>query len=562
MKSALTLAILGASVSYTTACTTLIAGKAATTDGSVFCSHSNDGEGTTDPRLVHIPARDHAEKALRPVYFAPESYPRYVGGDRGAPAYYPATGQTPFVPIGYIPEVAHTYAYHESTYGSLNEHQLGIGESTCSGIFGAKAAGHGGKALLSVDTLSQLAMERSTTSRDAVKLMGSLAEQYGFYGAASGFEGSAESLMVTDPNEGWIFHILPDPTGESAIWAAVRVPDDHVGVVANAFMIRELNASSPDVLFSDSVHTVALSKGWWKASDGPLDFTKVYSDGEYAHKYYSGRRVWAAYHMLAPSLNFSPEYDEWRKSKPYPATAKPDAKVDVAKLASVMRSYYQGTQFDQTVGLAGGPFGTPDHVVGVSATGKVKGNWERTIGLFRTSDSHIVQSRGYLPNQTGGVLWWGAHAAPYTIYLPFVAGMTALPDVTLGQPSKLDKETLFWRVRTVANLAQLKWSYAYKEVQAMQAKIEGEAEALVGKMDALAQAGAVPDEKLNGAYGTFAEAVAEWLGEFADMLLFKYADGFVSEWKEGTFDSVAVPYPDWWLKAVNFTGGPPPVPSA
>ena len=130
---------------------------------------------------------------MRPIFYAPENYPRYVGSARGKiPAYEPVGKQKAFEPIGHIPEVAQTYSYYEETYGALNEHQVGIGESTCSGVFGTKAAGHGGKALMSVDTLSQLAMERTTTSREAVELMGSMAVKYGFYGAGS-FEGTAES---------------------------------------------------------------------------------------------------------------------------------------------------------------------------------------------------------------------------------------------------------------------------------------------------------------------------------------------------------------------------------
>jgi dipeptidase len=158
---------------------------------------------------------------MRPIFYAPETYPRYVGSARGdIPAYASQTpNQIAFKPIGYIPEVAHTYAYHEETYGALNEKQVGIGESTCSGVFGTSAAGHGGQALLSVDTLSQIAMERSDSARHAVSLMGALAEKHGFYGAGS-FEGTAESLMVTDPREGFIFHVLPDPTGTSAIWVS------------------------------------------------------------------------------------------------------------------------------------------------------------------------------------------------------------------------------------------------------------------------------------------------------------------------------------------------------
>lgn len=206
----------------TEACTVFIAGKEATKDGSVLVSHSNDGEFETDPRLVKVPARDYEQGSVRPVYFSPENYPRYVGYERGVPEYYPREGQAPFKPIGYIPQVSHTFAYLEETYGTVNEHQVAIGESTCSAVFGSIPLGvPNGTALFSVDELTRLAMERCTSARQAVQLMGSLAEEYGFYGAGE-FEGTAESLAVTDPNDAWIFHVLPDPTGKSAIWAAQR----------------------------------------------------------------------------------------------------------------------------------------------------------------------------------------------------------------------------------------------------------------------------------------------------------------------------------------------------
>lgn len=555
-------------------CTTIIVGKKASADGSVMCTHSNDGEGFQDPRLVHIPAADFPKGAMRPIFFAPESFPRYVGTARGdIPAYAVSGNQTAMKPIGHIPQISHTYGYFEETYGAMNEHQLGIGESTCSGVFGTKPLGQGGKAMMSVDTLTQLAMERTKSSRDAVQLMGSLAETYGFYGAGS-FEGSAESLLVTDPNEGWIFHILPDDTGTSAIWAAQRVPDDHIGVVANAFMIREVNFSDTrHFLGSASVHAVAQKKGWWKPSDGLLDFTKVYSDGEYAHKFYSGRRVWGVYNLLAPAKKFSPDYGEWRASRPYPATATPDKKVSVADLAAAMRSYYEGTAFDQTVGLASGAWGTPDHVAGGSAGGKVKGNWERTIGLYRTSDSYIVQSRSWLPDATGGVLWWGPHAAPYTVYVPFLSGARALPDATLGHPAMLNKSSLFWGVRYLANIAQLKRNRMIVEIAQLQKSVHERALGLLAEVEAKAEAEALVggDSRmadrvasvLERASGHLATEVVTKLWALTDHLMFKYADGYVTTVSaDGALHVGSEPYPDEWLKAVGFADGPPPVPPA
>ena len=93
----------------------------------------------------------------------------------------------------------------------MNERQLSIGESTCSGAFSAKGAGSGGSALMCVNELSRLAMERCATARCAVELMGGLAVRYGFFGASAGFEGGSETLLIADKSEGWVMHFVPYP---------------------------------------------------------------------------------------------------------------------------------------------------------------------------------------------------------------------------------------------------------------------------------------------------------------------------------------------------------------
>ena len=389
-------------------CTTLIAGAKATRDGSVFASHTNDGGATTDPRLVAVPAADHAAGATRPVFFSPESYPRYSGKARGIPAYYPdgALNQTEMRPLGSIPQAAHTYAYFEQTYGALNENQVGIGESTCSAISWSKHGGAvtnrcaendpapAGCSLFSVDQLSQVCMERSKTARQCVETMGALAEKRGFYGA-DGFEGSGESLMVIDKHEGWIFHVLSDPTGASAIWGAQRVADNHVGVVANAFTIRAMNLSDT-AQFLGSAGMPAAAKlaglGHVCPSASSCDFTRAFSDGEYAHKFYSGRRMWGGYRILAPSVVLPDNYTDLRFDTVYPTFIKPDKKLTVADLLEVHRTFYQGTKYDMTQGVAAGPFGNPDRFKTQGIT-KVGGAWERSIGLFRTTQAHVLQAR-------------------------------------------------------------------------------------------------------------------------------------------------------------------------
>mmetsp|Transcript_32418 Transcript_32418/g.75317 ORF Transcript_32418/g.75317 Transcript_32418/m.75317 type:complete len:597 (-) Transcript_32418:156-1946(-) len=530
------------------ACTTLAAGKAATADGSVLLSHSDDGESNPDARLCFIPRAEYPAGSQRPIYYDTEDYPRHVGHGRG-PCYEPQPGQKPYQPIGYIPQVGQTYAYYEATYGSMNEHGLGIGETTCSGVFGTNSVGHGGKALLSIDSLSRIAMERTKTAREAVKLMGSLAETYGFYGAGS-FEGSAESLMVGDADEVFIFHILPDSNnGSSAIWAAQRVPDDHVAVVANMFVIREIDfADAHNFLFSESVKTVALARGWWKPGQ-PLDFTKVYSDGEYASKFYSGRRVWGAYRKFG--INLPDNYTDLRYDAVYPVTAKaPVPTVQPKDFFAIHRDYYQGSKYDMTQGPAAGPWGDPDRWTTTSK--RVKGNWERSIGIFRTSSAHVVQARKVARGTgQGTVLWFGPHASAASCFVPLSATATAVPaPYMMGNPSKLDMQSAYWVHRYVFNIAKVKYSHAMADVRALQDKFETEGQELVKRLDTAGRS----VEELNAAYSEHAARVQQAFRGLPDAIIEKYADGWLA-------DGAPMGYPDSWLETVGYRNGPPPPPS-
>jgi dipeptidase len=254
-------------------CTSIGLGNKATVDGSTITTHNNDCQDC-DIRITHVPARDWPIGSKRPIYGnyyisyqfnlsnlyyllfiyiigIKSSYPRYVetkeenihGED------YLSFDSTIFnwtisKPILYIPQVSHTYGYTLGSYGIQNEKQLSICESTCNAVFAANKLGPPGVgASMHMETLTELALERCTTAREAIQTMGGLATEYGFCG--EGFDGeliqaqeeSGEALVIADPNETWVFHILSDDTGTGCIWVAKRVPDDHITVVANQFVI-------------------------------------------------------------------------------------------------------------------------------------------------------------------------------------------------------------------------------------------------------------------------------------------------------------------------------------
>ena len=261
-----------------------------TSDGSTFVSHSNDGDGDCAGNIKKIPAKDWSNDSQRSV----------------------SNGQ--------IPQVPHTHAYYTEGYAIMNEYQVALGESTCTAIF----RGTGNQRLDIVD-LGQLGLERARSALEAVSIMGNLSYEYGYRDAG-------ESLIVTDPKEAYIFHVLPDDTGYHSIWVAMRVPDGHVTAVMNAFVIRKISLSdSNNFLYSANLPKVAESLGWDPRSGNKIDFTAVFSGvNEGSCKYSSGRRMWAVYNALAPSAGLSPYYSDYTTASPYPATIRPDQKGNCA----------------------------------------------------------------------------------------------------------------------------------------------------------------------------------------------------------------------------------------
>ena len=412
--------------------------------------------------------------------------------------------------------------------------------------------------------------------------MGDLAERHGFYGASGGVEGGSETLLVADTTEGWVMHFVPYPANNSAVWAARRVPDDEVTVVMNMFTIREVDGGDPDnFMHSANMLPVAIEHRLWNpiGSDGHFDFTKAFSDGEYAHKYYSGRRVWGAFRLINPSLKLSPEYGDLRLDAPYPFSVKPARPVAARDLFAWHRDWYQGTPFDVTRAgdVAGGPWSTPDRYGGGDAEASLPGAVERTIALYRTTYTHVLQTRAWLPDRVGGVTWFGPHAAHGTCFVPVFAGCEAAPSaLNVGNASTIDRGSAWWAHRFAHNLAQLKFKHAIEDVRAAQEKWESAGFALVDELSAGSGGAAGGDGETSTTYASpaaltaaseaHAAAVARAWWRLGDDLMVRCADGCVSpsmDDESGAGDALpgtAVGYPAWWLNASGWKDGPPPPP--
>ncbi|KAF0709778.1 Aste57867_5763 [Aphanomyces stellatus] len=358
-------------------CTAILVGAKASASGSPMTTHTADCS-SCDFRLAKVPPQQHAPGSMRNVPLLRQTYPRYVGKDRGAPEYFKENldqgfydwHETPI--IGQIPQVETTFGYIDAIYPIMNEHQLAIGESTCGAKLVAKPATQGGKALFDITELARVAFERTTTARDAINLMGSLAEQYGYYGAEwvgdDTYGESGETLTVTDTKEGWVFHILPDDTGASAVWVAQRVPDTHITAIGNQFIIHAVNLTdSANFLGSSNLYDVAKRNNFWDGKS-QFDFTATYANRRQGNSYvYSTRRQWRVFTLANPSLTLSPYTDPFGTD--YPFSVETASVLTAADIMRFQRDHYEGTPFDLTQGPQSGPYGNPDrYSVGENVT--------------------------------------------------------------------------------------------------------------------------------------------------------------------------------------------------
>jgi len=509
---------------YEGGCTSMGLGKNASVDGSTIISQSADC-GSCDFRILREPAADHPAGSMRPIWHLPQ-------GSKGL-----TIEESKELTDIEIPQLSHTYAYLKAIFGLMNEHQLAIAEST----IGGRRELRNPKGLFGITELSMIAMERCKTAREAIKLMGELAEKYGVY-----FTG--EELVVADGEEVWNFEVhgpgedwTPDCGKPGAVWAAQRVPDDSIFVCNNKSRIGEINPKEPDnFMASEHVFSMAEEKGWWKRSSGePFLFNKAYADYSPLRIKWD-RRVWAAYRLVAPSQNFDPDDQE------YPFAIKPDRKLSVADVIALYRDHYQGSKFDQTVGLATGPFGNPDKPrVDRNSPELVQAvNYIRQIPVIGCDYTVINQCRKWLPDPIGGIVWWGPDTPDTTVFVPFYVGINQLPQsYTIGNHKTFGREYAWWAFSFVNNWSHLAYSHIIKNIREEQKKLEGAEFALLPENDKKAlelyqQNPSKAIELLTKFSEENANKVVEDWWKLADQLIVKYNDGGGSKVSEE------------WLKAL------------
>ena len=474
-------------------CTTFLVGQDATRDGSVFLGHTNDGDGGVAGNLEIVFRQEHDLPSRRPV-----------------------SG-------GHIPQVRETYKYLTKVggYAALNEYQVGLAESTCVSKLAGNSSG-----ILNIVDLSELAMERSKTARDAIITMGNLAETYGY-------NDNGESLFVSDPVESFVFHITPDDTKKSAVWVAEVIPSNHAAVVANSFIIHDVNLEDKDgekFLFSSNIVDVAVRQGFWNQKL-PFNFNKIYSGPEPGYRYTSGRRMWYAFKLLGID-NLPPVYDNLQVQQPYntsyviPSIAG-KGKIDLTVAKNILRSYYQNTKYDMATKLSGGPFGSPDRWAAGAGEHEVEGHWERNIAISRSIISYILQLRHFLPNELA-TMWIAPHAAHTSFYVPFVVGQSKLPrGYQAAAVNEVGRGISAWQAsRFVFNIAQLKFSYMIKDIIASQNLYENRSEHLQRQIERLYTTKNITLNEVTELYVKNAEMCVSAWWKLSDDLMLRYADGY------------------------------------
>lgn len=547
------LLFFGIAASYLYSCTTFLITKGATVDGSILVGHCDDNE-LGDERIVFVPAKDHPPGSKRPIYAESTKYPRVVASDI-ARAY--KVGGDPTKILGSIEEVEHTYAYFDGNYGIMNEHQLAIGECTNSTLFYRDPDPE--KRIMGISELSHIALERCTKARDAVKLMGNLAEKYGYYDFG-------ETLLVADKTEGWVFEITSTPEGTSALWVAKKVPDGEVFVAANQFRIRSVIPSDPDMLYSSNLFAIAeKQRSWSPKSKEPLDWVRFVCPGEFDHPYYSLRRVWRVFSNLNPTLNLSPWVED-AYTKAYPFSIKPEKKLSLQDAISLYRDHYENTPFDQRKGLAAGPYGLTSRYLGPyditdfpdKRKEPLKGAWERPISVYYIGYTYINQIRGDLPDAIGGICWLGFDTPYNTCFMPFYTGVSDLSDsLQYGSAQRYDEKFIFWPFNIASNWISLFQQVALPDLLAKQKELEQKQFALQQKIDEKALAlykknPADAQKFLTDFCKTNAQDILlEWWN-LVHFLMEKYNNGFINKPEP----SEKMGYPEKWRESVGYKNGP------
>jgi dipeptidase len=499
------LSLTGLTVSPSFACTNLLVGKKASADGSTFVTYSADSYALYG-ELYHWPAAKWPSGAVLDV----------KEWDTGK---Y----------LGQIPQAAETY----NVIGNMNEYQLCIGETT----FGGREELVDTTGIIDYGSLIYIALQRSKTAREAIKVMTGLVADYGYYS-------EGESFSIVDKNEVWIMEMIGKGSGnKGALWVAVRIPDDCIAAHANQSRIHQFPLNDKEnCLYSPDVISFAREKGYFDGKDKDFSFSKAYNPADWGGLRWCEARVWSFYNHYTDNAAQWLPYILGENPVPMPLYVKPNKPISAKNLMDMMRDHYEGTVFDPTKDLGAGPFHSPYRFnpLTFELDGKKYG-FERPISTQQTGFTFVGQMRSALPDEVGGVFWFGVDDANFTVYTPMYASMTQTPEcyrVGNGDFNTFSWTSAFWIHNWVANMAYNRYNQMILDTKPLQDKLEL---SFIQQQSEIEQK-AVELVKYNRAEAltfltensvSYAQTAFDEWKSLGEKLVVKYMDGVVKKEKDG-----------------------------
>ena len=508
-------AAMTAGVNAADACTNLIAGKNATTDGSTLVTYSADSY-VLYGELYHTEAADHAKGEMLDI-----------------------TEWDTYKHLGQIEQVAHTYA----TVGNMNEHQLTITETT----FEARPELMDTTAVMDYGSLIYVTLQRARTAREAIKVMTSLVERYGYYSGG-------ESFSIGDPNEVWVLEMVSKGMVEKgAVWVAVRIPDDCISGHANQSRIRQIPfADKQNCMYSKDVVKFARRMGWFKGKDQDFSFSDTYAVADYLAYRGCDGRVWAYFNRFASGMDKYLPFIMEMKGEAMPLYVKPDKKLSVRDMQEMMRDHFDGTPMDMRKEPGAGDWDSPVRYAPLIWTrDSVEYFHERPIATQQTGFTLVAQMRSWLPDAIGGILWFGVDDSSLSVYNPMYCCLTRVPECFRkgnGDLCTFSWTSAFWINNWVANQVYTRYSQMYPDLRKVQNEIE---DSYANAMDSVekraaalyAQSPASAVEVLTAYSDSCAMAATARYKKLGEYLLVKYMDGRCKKEKDGKFLRSADGYP-------------------
>lgn len=513
-KLILILAALNA-VTAAMACTSLIAGKKATADGSVIVTYNADAY-VLYGELYHTEAADHKKGEMLKVYEWDTNEYR-----------------------GEIEQVEHTYA----TVGNINEHQLCIVESTWDNRKELQDT----TAIIDYGSLIYITLQRARTAREAIGVMTSLVEKYGYYSGG-------ESFTIADPNEVWIMEMVSKGMKEKgAVWVAIRIPDDCIAAHANQSRIHHIPFDDKDnCLYSPDVVSFARKMGYFEGKDNDFSFSKAYAQSDYLSYRGCDGRVWAYYNRFSSGMDKYLPFVIEAQGETLPLYVKPDKQLSVRDIQNMMRDHYDNTPMDMRKEPGRGSWDSPVRYAPLTwKVDSVEYMHERPIATQQTGFTLVAQLRSWLPDAIGGVLWFGVDDSSLSVYNPIYCCLDKVPECFRkgnGDMLHFSWTSAFWINNWVANQVYARYSLLYPDVKRVQTEIEDgyeanqpliEAQALRLYEDNPAKAVRLLSDYSNLS-AEHATARYKKLGEY---LLMKYMDGRMKNEDNGQFAKTPAGYP-------------------